>query len=569
TDGKTAANPANLDEFSAQQNAVFSLDGGIPAGQQHGPAWYAIYRLPLGPAPAGYDITSVDSITGHQDNRSSQTVDIEVQFVGDDAFYSLSNNTNFAYRPDQGNGAGRIRITDDTGGPLARGVRAIRFEADQEAVYRELDVFGTVTPPPTSAPAAPTALGATLQGTDVRLAFTDQANNEAGFRIERATVVGGVTGTFASVAQLGANTTPGQVVFTDTTTQVGQTYEYRVTAFNAFNGGSSSAPVTVTVTTPTAGAGTAARYFGVSRWKGTPIVTQIDPNLSDNVFGPRSPHPLVPVDQFSAIYSGRVTAPSSGVYLFNVTVDDEGYFYLGGGDLGGQFFYADGTTGPGAVALTAGQTYNLVYLASENAGNATFNLTWTLPDPGATPTAIPASMMQSALTPVTVAPSGVAAGTLTANSVEIVFTDESVNEVKYQLERATVTGGTPGPYSIVAEDRPNSGALTDLTANPSTTYSYRVRSFNFEGSVASGPVQVTTPARTPLNGATGAWYDSPFWGLPGRPANQNSLAVASDVDYREEVTEIGFEHPNLDRVGIGTVEGGTNGQGNYSNAFTG
>src|SRR4051812_28779288 len=77
TDGKTAATPTNLNEFSAQQNAVFSLDGGIPAPQQHGNFWYAIYRLPLGAAPAGYDITQVNSVTGHQDNRTDQTIDIE------------------------------------------------------------------------------------------------------------------------------------------------------------------------------------------------------------------------------------------------------------------------------------------------------------------------------------------------------------------------------------------------------------------------------------------------------------------------------------------------------------
>ena len=160
TDGKTAANPANLNEFSAQQNAVFSLDAGTGV-PPHGNFWYATYKLNLAAAPAGYDITKVDSLTGHQDTRTDQTIDIEVQFVGDDAFYSLSNNNNFTFAPSTdpaytpgGNGGARLTLTDDSGGPLARGVRAVRFEAQQDAVFRELDVFGTVTPPPSSAPTA-------------------------------------------------------------------------------------------------------------------------------------------------------------------------------------------------------------------------------------------------------------------------------------------------------------------------------------------------------------------------------------------------------------------------------
>src|SRR4051812_48454314 len=121
TDGRTAATPGNLNEFSAQQNAVFSLDGGIPTAQQHGNFWYAIYRLPLTNAAAGYDISEVDSITAPRAPPTDQTIDIEVQFVGDPAFYSRRNTANFSYPPPRpappstavaGDGAAKLAITD-------------------------------------------------------------------------------------------------------------------------------------------------------------------------------------------------------------------------------------------------------------------------------------------------------------------------------------------------------------------------------------------------------------------------------------------------------------------------
>jgi hypothetical protein len=569
TDGRTTTDPADLNQFSAQQNAVFSLDGGIPAAQQHGPSWYAIYRLPLTNAPAGYDISEIDSITGHQDTRTDQTIDIEVQFVGDPNFYSLSNNGNFAYRPGTGNGAAKLAITDDAGAPLARGVRAIKFEADQEAVYRELDVLGAASPVPTGAPAAPTNLAANVVGSDVTLSFTDAANNEAGYRIERAPLVGGTPGTFTQVASLGATSgTGGTVSYTDRTTLAGQAYQYRVTAYNAFNGGSSSTPVTVNATTPTTGTGLAAHYFGTTHWRGNPVATQIDPNLSDNDFGTGSPNPAVPVDQFSAIYSGKLTPTVDGNYQFAIDADDEGILVLNVPEQGGQIVIADTNSFPtGGIDLQAGHAYDIVYLASENLGAARFNLTWQPPGAPAM-TAIPSSVLSSAMTPVTVAPDGLSSD-VSATSVTVNFTDNSPNEAKYQLERATVTGGTPGPYTVVAEDAPNVAVLVDQTANAGTTYSYRVRAFNFEGSAASQPIQVTTPARTAASGATGAWFDSPFWGSAARPP-QGSVGISSPPDYREEVGQVLFRQPSLDRPGIGIVEGGTgNGRGQYSTAFTG
>ncbi len=88
--------------------------------------------------------------------------------------------------------------------------------------------------PPTAAPAAPTLLTATLQaGPRVRLQWRDNATNEAGFVIERATAVGGP---YVRIAVAPARSNTGNQTFNDTTIVTGTPYWYRVAAVNLFGG---------------------------------------------------------------------------------------------------------------------------------------------------------------------------------------------------------------------------------------------------------------------------------------------------------------------------------------------
>jgi hypothetical protein len=94
---------------------------------------------------------------------------------------------------------------------------------------------------PASVPNAPTSLTATaLTKTQARITWTDNAGDETGFRIERASA----GGTFAEIATSGANTT----AFTDNSLKANKTYSYRVRSFNA--AGNSTYSNTATMTTP-------------------------------------------------------------------------------------------------------------------------------------------------------------------------------------------------------------------------------------------------------------------------------------------------------------------------------
>jgi len=99
---------------------------------------------------------------------------------------------------------------------------------------------------PNVIPADPTNLAATtVASTQVDLAWTDNANNEDGFRIERSDDGGG---TWNQVGQTAANVT----TFSDTGLTPGTGYMYRVYAFNAVGDSVNPAgPIAVTTTTGT------------------------------------------------------------------------------------------------------------------------------------------------------------------------------------------------------------------------------------------------------------------------------------------------------------------------------
>lgn len=83
-----------------------------------------------------------------------------------------------------------------------------------------------VSATPGRAPAAPTNLVVTEVTSDsIRIAWTDQANNETGFKIERKTG----TGSYSEIATVGANTTS----YRNTGLSANTLYTYRVRAYNS------------------------------------------------------------------------------------------------------------------------------------------------------------------------------------------------------------------------------------------------------------------------------------------------------------------------------------------------
>jgi hypothetical protein len=135
-------------------------------------AWTFVVNLNTAIAPYGYDITKVETFTGHFDNRKSQAYTLLVSRVGETGFESIGSFEGRFFNWDPG--STRLTVSDSTG-PIASGVDAIRWDVytavrvdprnplyeppdyrktEYESVYREFDVYGSPSVAPVPEPAS-------------------------------------------------------------------------------------------------------------------------------------------------------------------------------------------------------------------------------------------------------------------------------------------------------------------------------------------------------------------------------------------------------------------------------
>jgi FtsP/CotA-like multicopper oxidase with cupredoxin domain len=137
-------------------------------------------------------------------------------------------------------------VGDGTQYPLA-GPDAIGFPT--RTAVSELSNAVSASIPAGTPPAAPTNLSATLQaGPQVSLSWTDNANNETGFVIQRS--VNG--GEFSDLATRGPRGGTGGVTFVDVNVLAGNTYAYQVAAVNGDGPSAWSNTATVSLLAPLA-----------------------------------------------------------------------------------------------------------------------------------------------------------------------------------------------------------------------------------------------------------------------------------------------------------------------------
>jgi subtilisin family serine protease len=152
-------------------------------------------------------------------------------------------------------------------------------------------------PQPPAAPSNLTAAGASTSS--INLTWTDNASNEDGFIIERAT---SANGTFSQIASVGANSTS----YANTGLSAGSQFWYRVAAYNAY--GNSSYSNTATASTLTA---VHVEFLSISAakstngWKATLNVTVNNAN--------GQPQPGVTVTVSWSGGSGTAVTNSSGL----------------------------------------------------------------------------------------------------------------------------------------------------------------------------------------------------------------------------------------------------------------
>jgi beta-glucosidase len=124
--------------------------------------------------------------------------------------------------------------------------------------------------------------------------------------------------------------------------------------------------------------GLKAEYFANKTLAGEPAVTRVDPEVSFD-WGMMNPAPGIPADDFSARWTGKLVATTSGKYRFGAIADDGVRVYLDGKLIAEDWTDHAPATITGEVTLEAGKTYDVKMEYYESKIGAVARLAWQPP----------------------------------------------------------------------------------------------------------------------------------------------------------------------------------------------
>ncbi|HEX2534409.1 MAG TPA: fibronectin type III domain-containing protein, partial [Chitinophagaceae bacterium] len=200
-------------------------------------------------------------------------------------------------------------------------------------------------------------------------------------------------------------------------------------------------------------------------------------------------------DEYGFLYEGVVNIPVAGSYTFRIGSGDGAKLYLGAlnataspyGHTATALINNDGihgnTTRDGTRTLQPG-LYPIAITYFDKTGSDTLFLHWRTPSSGGVFVPVPNDAFAEpapALGPLPAAPVAPAATAVSYKQINLTWTDNSNNETGFEVWRSThpVDG-----FNTVALLSPNSTSFQDTTVAPNTTYYYRVRAINANGSSA-------------------------------------------------------------------------------------
>jgi hypothetical protein len=298
---------------------------------------------------------------------------------------------------------------------------------------------------PQAPPPAPTALVPTIvSSAQINLSWTDNANNETGFSIERAPDNGGTPGTFAQIGTVAANVTS----YNNTGLTANTTYWYRVQAVNGV--GSSAYTNAISAATPPLPVPNAPSGLALSAVS----PTQINLSWTDNS-----------ADETSfSIERAPDNAGSPGTYAPIATVG------------------ANVTT-----YSNTGLTGNTKYWYRVQASNANGNSAYSN------------AALATTLQPAPAAPTGLSTSAVSSSQINLAWTDNANNETGFRIERAPDAGGVAGTYTEIAVVGVNVNSYSSTGLAAGATYWFRVRAYNGTGTSSySNESSATTPTPKPL-----------------------------------------------------------------------
>lgn len=451
----------------------------------------------------------------------------------------------------------------------------------QSYVYRVVayNSFGDAGPSneanvttPSNGPTAPSGLTLLVAGNSaINLFWTDNSDNETGFRIERRT---GASGNWTAIETVAANSTSYQA----TGLLEGTTYSFRIIAVNGNGDSLASNEATATTQsqftssdignpTPSGSTQTIAsgKDYNVTAgggdiWANADsfrfVYKQItgDFDISVLVAGITATHATAPAGLMA-----RSTLTSSSANVIQRTDASSRYRFAYRTTTGGTTTATGSLVGtPGATWLrlkrvgntftgyssSDGTNWTQTGTVSVNLGSSVFvGMATASKNPAATTTAQFRNFNDGTQPPpptAPTAPSDLLASNATYGQVALTWSDNSTTETGFRVERRMGAGA----WETLITKAPDSGAHSDTTVEPATTYSYRVVA------TASGPdsgpsneVTVTTLAAPVQDNSTSTNIAAtPTGGTTVITANTDYNITAGGLDTANNTDSFRFVH---------------------------
>ena len=321
------------------------------------------------------------------------------------------------------------------------------------------------TPACSSPPAAPSSLTAVAaSSSQINLTWVDNANNESGFKIERATASGGP---WSQIATLGFNIVSYQSAGLAASTP----YYFRVRAYNT--GGDSaysntaSATTSATSTAPSAPSNLTATAVSSSQIN----LAWLDNSTNETGFKiERATASSGPWSQIATLGVNIVSYQSTG--------------------------------------LAASTPYYFRVRAYNTGGDSAFSNT--------------ASATTQTSTSVPAAPSNLTAVVASSSQINLAWVDNSTNETGFKIERATASSG---PWTQITAVGGNVVSYQNTGLAASTPYYFRVRAYNTAG---DSPYSNTASATTSNVANSGALLWSQRFGGTAAESTQAIAISSGD-----------------------------------------
>jgi uncharacterized protein (TIGR02145 family) len=110
-------------------------------------------------------------------------------------------------------------------------------------------------------------------------------------------------------------------------------------------------------------------------------------------------------------------------------------------------------------------------------------------------------------TPLPVPPSNLTGNSVSTTQINLLWTDNSTNETGFKIERKTGTG----TYAVVGTTSTEVITFNDNELTPTTSYTYRVYSYNSGGNSPTYSNEITLTTQTPIANLPSVTIGSQIW----------------------------------------------------------